>query len=125
MRQRILIAFATLLGALALTASSAYAAPSQAVAESTTAGNQIVQVGSTEADAQATCNYRVNVSGGVIIRSEPNVDSRRVGSLANGTRFSATCDNVEGQFYFDCPEWSALWKWVGNGYIKTKCLARV
>lgn len=124
MRQRILIALATMVGALALMTTSAYASPSQAAAEATTAGSQIVQVESTEADVQQTCNYRVNRVGGIRIYAATSSSAAVVGSLANGHRFSATCNNVWGNYYPECGGGN-LWKWVGNGYVKTACLVRV
>lgn len=124
MRQRILIALATMIGALALMTPSANASPSQAAAEATTTGSQIVQVESTDADAQQTCNYRVNRVGGIYIYASPSSSARIVGSLANGHRFSATCNNGRYETYPECGG-DNLWKFVGNGYVKTKCLVRV
>lgn len=120
MFKRIMFVFAALLAGLAFTA-----APASAAMTSTGPQAGYEQVDTREgAEASATCKYRVNHSGGIRIYAKADHSSEVKGSLANGATFNATCDNVTGGKYPECGA-NNLWKFVGNGYVKTKCLVRI
>lgn len=99
-----------------------------AVAAPDAAGAELIEV--TGAGVQATCRYEVNHHGGIFIY-KVNAVGAYWGSLANGSTFSAACNNGEGEPYSDCVGGSArLWKAVNagsgrTGYVKTKCLVRL
>ena len=109
MRKALFVMAAAIVALFAFGASTASAAPAHADAT----------------HAKATCHYSVHHSGGIKIRNAPRNNATVVGSLANGAKFYATCDNVGGDFYTDCGVFTNLWKHVPNGYVKTKCLARI
>lgn len=123
MRKRILVAFAAMFAAFALSTSAASAEPAQSSSGTGASQGAVLQ---SDSDTQANCNYKVNRTGGIKIYSKKDHSSTVVGSLANGHRFTATCNNETGGGYNDCPGGANnLWKFVGNGWVKTKCLVRV
>ncbi|KFU82062.1 hypothetical protein SAMN04489729_1576 [Amycolatopsis lurida] len=118
MFKRFLISLSMLIAALGFSTSAAFAAASPAVPDKT-----VVQVGVADVEPQATCSYRTKQA--INIHSRPDRSSSIAGTLGSGAYiYNVTCDNVVGGNYSSCGGGN-LWKYIGSGWVATKCLVRL